>query len=92
MKTKQLLKCFTLHIMNLKYMKVSLFEISKEKTLSPYSIFFRCTCIEGAQRFIHTKHHHGKTTLYNANIHFNNMKIKILILHLKINKDIKKIM
>ncbi len=25
---KKLLKCFTLHVMNLKYMKVSLFEIS----------------------------------------------------------------
>ncbi len=39
---KKLLKCFTLHLMNLKYMKVSLFEISYKKkwTFSPYSIFF----------------------------------------------------
>ncbi len=45
-KTKKLLKCFTLHVMNLKYMKVSLFEISyKNKwTFSPYSNFLRCTC------------------------------------------------
>ncbi len=41
------LKCFTLHIINLKYMKVSLFELGKKKkrrTFSPYSIFLRCTC------------------------------------------------
>ncbi len=30
-KTKKLLKCFTLHAMNLKYMKVSLFEITYKK-------------------------------------------------------------
>ncbi len=35
MKTKTLLKGFTLHVTNLKYMKLSLFE-----TFSPYSIFF----------------------------------------------------
>ncbi len=36
------LKCFTLHVMNIKYMKVSLFEISYKKkfTFSPYSVFF----------------------------------------------------
>ncbi len=41
-KTKKLLKCFTLHVLNLKYMKVSLFEISykKKRTFSRYSIFF----------------------------------------------------
>ncbi len=39
------LKCFTLHVMNLEYMKVSLFEISKKKkkTFSRYLNFFRCT-------------------------------------------------
>ncbi len=31
MKTKTLLKCFTLHLMKLKYMKVSLFEMFQEK-------------------------------------------------------------
>ncbi len=36
---KKTLKCFTFHVMNLKYMKVSLFEISYKKTFSPYSIF-----------------------------------------------------
>ncbi len=53
-KTK-LLKCFTLHVMNLKHMKVSLFEISyKNKyTFSPYSIFFRCTCIKHHSCFQH---------------------------------------
>ncbi len=37
------MKCFTLHVMNLKYMKVSLFEISYKKkwTFSPYSNFFK---------------------------------------------------
>ncbi len=46
-KTKTLLKCFTLHVMNLKYMKVSLFETSYKNfvTFSPYSNFLRCTCI-----------------------------------------------
>ncbi len=35
-------KCFTLHVMNLKYLNVSLFEISHKKklTFSPYSHFF----------------------------------------------------
>ncbi len=44
---KRCLKCFTLHVMNLKYMKVSHFEIGYKKeirTFSPYSYFFRCTC------------------------------------------------
>ncbi len=36
---KKLLKCFTLHVMNLKYMKFSLFECY----FSPCS-FFRCSC------------------------------------------------
>ncbi len=42
---KKLLKCFILHVMNLNYMKVSLFEISYKKklTFSTCSIFFRCT-------------------------------------------------
>ncbi len=35
-KTKQLLMCFTLHVMNLKYMNVSLFEISYKISFSPY--------------------------------------------------------
>ncbi len=41
------MKCFTLHVMNLKYMKVSLFEISYKKKISfsPYCNFLRCTCI-----------------------------------------------
>ncbi len=38
-KTKQLLKCFTLHVMNLKYMKVSLFEISYKKKINFFTIF-----------------------------------------------------
>ncbi len=41
------MKCFTLHVMNLKYMKVSLFETSykkKVRTFSRHSIFLRCTC------------------------------------------------
>ncbi len=39
---KKHLKCFTLHVINLKYMKVSLFEISYKKklTFSRYSFFF----------------------------------------------------
>ncbi len=38
--------CFTLHVMNLKYMKVSLCEISykKKKYFSLYSTFLICTC------------------------------------------------
>ncbi len=42
METKQLLKCFTLHVMDLKYMKVSLFEISykKKKYLFHHILFF----------------------------------------------------
>ncbi len=46
-KTKKLLKCFTLHAMNLKYMKVSLFEITCKKkwTFSRHSNSLRCTCI-----------------------------------------------
>ncbi len=46
-KTKQPLKYFTLHVMNLEYMNVSLFEISYKKlTFSRYSfIFLRCACI-----------------------------------------------
>ncbi len=43
-KLKQKKWCLTLHVMNLKCMKVSLFEISYKKKLSRYSIFFRCTC------------------------------------------------
>ncbi len=45
------MKCFTLHVINLKYMKVSLFEISYKKkwTFSPYS---RCTC-----RSVFANHH-----------------------------------
>ncbi len=39
---KKLLKCFTLHVMNLKYMKFSLFEISYKKKITS---FLRCTCI-----------------------------------------------
>ncbi len=41
------MKCFTLHVMNLKYMKVSLFEISYKKklTFSRHSNLLRCTCI-----------------------------------------------
>ncbi len=41
LKKKKTLNCFTLHVMNLKYMKVSLFEISYKKkwTFSPYSNF-----------------------------------------------------
>ncbi len=44
---QKLLKCFTLHVMNLKYMKVSLFEISYKKkwTFSQHSNLLRCTCI-----------------------------------------------
>ncbi len=40
------MKCFTLHVMNLKYMKVSLFEISYKKklTYSRHSNLLRCTC------------------------------------------------
>ncbi len=47
-KTKKLLKCFTLHAMNLKYMKVSLFEITYKKkwTFSQHSNLLRCTCIQ----------------------------------------------
>ncbi len=44
---KRCLKYFTLHVMNLKYMKVSHFEIGYKKkirTFSPYSYCFRCTC------------------------------------------------
>ncbi len=37
-KTKKLLKCFTLHVMNLKYMKVSLFEMLQEK-INFFTIF-----------------------------------------------------
>ncbi len=39
------MKCFTLHVINLKYMKVSHFELSykKKKTFSPYSYFSTCT-------------------------------------------------
>ncbi len=46
-KTKKLLKCFTLHAMNLKYMKVSLFEITYKKkwTFSRHSNSLRCTCM-----------------------------------------------
>ncbi len=50
MKTKTPLRCFTVHVRNLKYMKVSLFEISykKKKTFSPYSNVLRCICrLEG---------------------------------------------
>ncbi len=41
-KNKKSLKCLTLHVMNLKYIK----EISYKKlwTFSPYNFFFRCTC------------------------------------------------
>ncbi len=39
---KKRLKCFTLHAMNLKYMKVSLFEITW--TFSRHSNLLRCTC------------------------------------------------
>ncbi len=41
------MKCFTLHLTNLKYMKVSLFEISYKKKVIflPYSNFLRCTCM-----------------------------------------------
>ncbi len=43
------MKCFTLHVMNLKYMKVSLFEISYKKklytTFLRHSNLLRCTCI-----------------------------------------------
>ncbi len=35
--TKTLLKCFTLHVMNLKYMKVSLFETSYKKKCFTFS-------------------------------------------------------
>ncbi len=38
-KTKKLLKCFTLHVMNLKYLKVSLFEISYKKKFNFFTIF-----------------------------------------------------
>ncbi len=40
------MKCFTLHAMNLKYMKVSVFEISYKKkwTFSQHSNLLRCTC------------------------------------------------
>ncbi len=38
-KTKKLLKCYTLHVMNLKYMKVSLFEISYKKEMNCFTIF-----------------------------------------------------
>ncbi len=40
-------KCFTLHVINLKYMKVSLFEMSYKKklTFSRHSNLLRCTCI-----------------------------------------------
>ncbi len=43
---KKPLKCFNLHVINIKYMKVSLFEISYRKkwTSLPYSNFLRCTC------------------------------------------------
>ncbi len=51
-KTKKLLKCFTLHAMNLKYMKVSLFEITYKKkwTFSQHSNSLRCTC-----RYVYSK-------------------------------------
>ncbi len=41
------MKCFTLHVMNIKYMKVWLFEISYKKkiTFSRHSNLLRCTCI-----------------------------------------------
>jgi len=38
-KTKTPLKCFTLHVMNLKYMKMSLFEISYKKMFYFFTIF-----------------------------------------------------
>ncbi len=38
-KTKKLLKCFTLHVMNLKYMKVPPFEISYKKKMNFFTIF-----------------------------------------------------
>ncbi len=46
-KTKTLLKCFTLHVMNLKYMKVSLFETSYKKkwTFSPDAPVYVCVCV-----------------------------------------------
>ncbi len=40
LKQKKLLKCFTLHVMNLKYMKVSLFEISYKKKYTLHHILF----------------------------------------------------
>ncbi len=39
LKQKKLLKCFTLHVMNQKYMKVSLFEISYKKKYTFHHIF-----------------------------------------------------
>ncbi len=53
---KKPLKCFTLHVMNLKYKNVTFWNKLQEKcfTFSPYSIyFFRCTCtsLEGEYIF-----------------------------------------
>ncbi len=40
-----ILKCFNLHIMNLKYLKIALFEISNNcHFFSRHSYFFWCTC------------------------------------------------
>ncbi len=45
-KIKQLLKCFTLHVINIEYMQVQLCEIIYKKIIfSRYSKCFRCTCI-----------------------------------------------
>ncbi len=43
-KIKKRLKCFTLHVMNLKYTKVSLFEISSKKKLKTWKKRFPLYC------------------------------------------------
>ncbi len=47
-KLKKLLKCFSLHVMNLKYMNVSLFEINNlQEKITFFTIFnfFKCNCM-----------------------------------------------
>ncbi len=64
-------KCFTLHVMNLKYMNISLFEISKEKInfFTIFTFFLDVTVYTHTHTNTHARTHTHTHTLVHRIAH-----------------------
>ncbi len=91
---KKLLKCFTLHVMNLKYMKVSLFEMLQEKKNSRHSNLLRCTCIYILYIYIYNcyyvtvQYRHFNVTVFSVVVIFHTINVLLHFWSNKCSRDV----